>query len=278
MTTSTFSTSLDELANGLGGPPIPEIDTADPRFPYVILVDISGSTGLEVNGLKDIDKINEAIGQLVQKLKYPPRSGPLAQVHDQIDILLIAYASDPVVVIDWARASELPDQLPLFAAGGGTAMGKALLMSVDKVLARQQRYKEQGLPRCGIPHFFNITDGEPTDVKPGDALWAEIERKLIKAASDPAKKRYVVHNFIAPNGYVPTPSTPKDASGTSITGAVQIAQWFGPKSVISLGEGADNFQNMVEVVVKTITILSQTAANPEDVIAKRTNGGLGNAA
>lgn len=274
MTQSLF-TSLDDLANALGGPPIPEIDTADPRFPYVILVDISGSTGREVNGARDIDKINEAMGHLLQKLKYPPRSGPLAQVHDQIDILIISYATDLTMVLDWTKASELPDQLPLFVASGGTSMGAALLLGLEKVLARQQRYKEQGLPKCGIPHFFNITDGEPTDVKVGDALWLEIEKRLAKAANDPAKRRYVVHNFVAPNGFVVEPGTPKDVDGTPLTGAAQLAKWFGPAGVVGLGEGADNFQNMVEVVVKTITILSQTGAKPEDV-AK--SGGLDRAA
>ena len=71
MTYPSFTTSLDLLAN-LGGAPIPEIDTAEPRFPFVLLVDTSGSTGMVHNGLKDIDKINEAMAQLVVKLKHPP--------------------------------------------------------------------------------------------------------------------------------------------------------------------------------------------------------------
>lgn len=270
------TTSLDDLAN-LGGAPIPEIDTADPRFPFVITIDISGSTGMPVNGVKDIDKINEAMGQLVQKLKYPPRSGPLAQVHDQVDILMLAYSTDPVVVLDWTKASELPDQLPLFAAGGGTAMAKALNLSLDKVIARQRRYKEQGLPKCGLPHIFNVTDGEPTDVKPGDALWCEIERKLAKAASDPAKKSLIVRHFVAPNGYVVMPGTPRDAAGVPLTGAEQIGRWFGTPSVVPLDQGTDNFQNLVEVVVKTITVLSQPAADTEAALAKL-KGGFADAA
>lgn len=49
MTSTSFTTSLDDLIN-LGGPVIPEIETADPRFPFMLLVDISGSTGTGKNG------------------------------------------------------------------------------------------------------------------------------------------------------------------------------------------------------------------------------------
>jgi uncharacterized protein YegL len=261
MTLGSFTTSLDALMSTLGGAEIPELETADPRHLFAFLVDTSGSTSRIQNGLRDIDKINEAMAQLVQQLKYPPPSSPLAQVHDQIDILLIAYASDPQVVIDWTPASALPDQLPVFTAGGGTAMGGALNMGLDKVLARQLRYKEQGLPRCGLPHIFNITDGDPTDVKVGDRLWTEIEQKLAKAASDPAKKSLLVRHFLSPNGYVAS------APGT-VTGAEQIAKWFGASAIVPLDDGANDFQNLVELVVKTITVLSQPGADPEAVIGK----------
>lgn len=271
MTTTSFTTSLDDLIN-LGGPVIPEIETADPRFPFLLLVDISGSTGLAKNGTPDIDKINEAMGQLVQKLKYPPAQGPLAQVHDQIDLAVVAYSCDPVVVLDWTAASQLPDQLPMFSAGGGTAMGKALSTSLDMILGRQKRYKAQGLPKCGLPHIFHMTDGEPTDIAVGDALWTTIEQKLAKAASDPKKKSLVVRHFVAPNGYAVTPSTPRDASGQPINGASLIAKWFGANAVVPLSDGADNFQNLVEVVVRTITILSETGANTEAALAGLSDG------
>lgn len=200
MTSTSFTTSLDDLIN-LGGPVIPEIETADPRFPFTLLVDISGSTGSGKNGsAPDIDKINEAMGQLVQKLKYPPAQGPLAQVQDQIDLAVVAYSCDPVVVLDWTPASQLPDQLPLFSAGGGTAMGKALSTALDMVLARQKRYKAQGLPKCGLPHIFHITDGEPTDITVGNALWTSIEQKLAKAVRrcrqlpEPGRSRRAHHH------------------------------------------------------------------------------------
>lgn len=279
MSTTAFTSSLDDLIN-LGGPALPEIDTADPRFPFLLLVDISGSTGssgASQGGTPDIDKINEAMGQLVQKLKYPPSKGPLAQVQDQIDLAVVAYSDNPLLVVDWTPASQLPDQLPLFTAGGGTAMGKALNTALDKILARQRRYKEQGLPKCGLPHIFHMTDGEPTDISVGDALWTTIEQKLAKAASDPKKKSLVVRHFVAPNGYAVTAKTPKDSSGQPINGASLIAKWFGQDAVVPLSDGADNFQNLVEVVVRTITVLSQTGTDAEAAL-KDLNDGVRHAA
>lgn len=252
--TTTYTTALDSLVN-LGGPTIPEVQTADPRFPFLMLIDISGSTASRRLGMPDIDRINEAMLQLVQKLKYPQSSGPLAQVQDQIDIAVVAYSNEPIVVQDWIPAALLPDQLPLFTAGGGTSMGKALNTALDMVLARQRRYKAQGLPKCGLPHIFHLTDGEPTDIKIGDALWQDIERKIVHAANDPKKKSLVVHNFITPNGFA-------TGSGAG-SGAALIMQWFGAKSVVPLADGTDKFQNLVEVIVKTITVLSESSANAE---------------
>ncbi len=266
MSTSPFTFALDALAN-LGGPAIPDVDTADPRFPFTFLVDTSFSTGMIENGVADIDKINDALGHLIRKLKYPQPGSPLAQVHDQIDLMLIAYASAPTVVVDWCKAPDLPDQLPIFQASGGTAMGAALDMALDKTLARQRRYKEQGLPRCGLPHIFNLTDGSPTDVQIGDLLWTTIEQKLAKAASDPAKKSLVCRHLIAPNGY----------SGAG-AGANKISQWFGANAIVPLDQGSDNFSNMIELVVKSITTLSQPGADPETALKVLASKGVSRAA
>ena len=68
-------TELDHLANdAFGGPPVPEQDTAEPRYPFVILPDVSGSTAfMPADGgeCRTSSNMNAALNLLFQKLKYP---------------------------------------------------------------------------------------------------------------------------------------------------------------------------------------------------------------
>ena len=81
------------------------------------------------------------------------------------------------------------------------------------MLGRQRRYKQQNLPKCGVPHIFHITDGGANDVDMGGELWLAIQQRLQRLSANPEKQRAVIFHFIAPNGYKPTPGAPTDASG-----------------------------------------------------------------
>ena len=56
-----------------------------------------------------------------------------------------------------------------------------------------------------------------------------------------------------------------------MTGASVLAKWFGQERVIPLAEGADNFTNLVQVIVRTITEVTQQAAEDNNLL-KRLGG------
>ncbi len=259
---------LDVIANDFGGPPIPEQDTAEPRYPIALLIDVSSSTAFTPpdGSEPDIVKLNAALNLLYQKLKYPQPGDPLAISHHQVDIAVVTYADKANLAQKWTPAPDLPASAPLLSAAGGTSTGMALISALDLVLARLQRYKQQNLPKSGIPHIMHLTDGGVNDVEVGGANWVAIHDRLGKLSADPEKRRGVVFHFVSPNGYKPTLGAPLDPTGIPMTGASVLAKWFGPDSVIPLAAGADNFSKLVQLLVKTITAVSQQAADNQTLL------------
>lgn len=255
-------TDLDALANDFGGPAIPEEDTADPRYPFLVLIDVSYSTSFAPagGGVPDIVKIQAALNTVYSRLRSPAKGDPLALTQHQVDVAVVAYSSSSTLLQKWTAAPDLPAAAPTLSAGGGTFTGKALISALDVVLARQKRYKEQGLPRCGIPHIFHLTDGEANDVKIDDGEWKVIQQRMASFAPTPDAQRLVLHHFVAPNGYKTNSMSPTDSYGNPISGAQLLGRWFGNQTVTPLAEGTDNFQQLAKLIVRTITAVSQQAA------------------
>ena len=117
------------------------------------------------------------------------------------------------------------------------------------MIARQRRYKQQNLPKCGLPYIFHMTDGGANDVQIGGELWLAIQQRLRKLSADPERQQAAIFHFVAPNGYQPTPGAPTDASGQPMTGATVLADWFGRQQVMPLADAADNFANLAQFIV-----------------------------
>ncbi|MEZ5776636.1 MAG: hypothetical protein R3D33_18570 [Hyphomicrobiaceae bacterium] len=262
------TTELDDLANAFGGDPIAEHDAAEPRFPFVLVIDTSASTSTPgPDGVPDIDNINSAVATIYQKLRSPQPGDPLELTHHQVDLALIAYSFEPRLVQAWTAAPDLPISPPLLTPEGGTATGAALLSALDICLARQVRYKKDGLPRCGLPHIFHLTDGGANDVKIGSRAWHLIEARLKELAPKAQDRRGMLWHFVAPGGFAPTGSGAVDAQGRPISGAALLSQWFGQDSIVPLEQGADGFETMADLIVKTITAVSQQAAGHQELMA-----------
>lgn len=136
------------------------IEVAHPTQPHcatVLVLDMSGS----MSGDK-IRQLNEGIRFFIDDVS----SDDLAR--KRVDLAVITFGGQVETAHNF---SSMDDFQPLaLQADGGTPMGEAILLAVDMVKARKQSYQELGTDYFR-PWIFLITDGEPTDMKPGDELW-----------------------------------------------------------------------------------------------------------
>ncbi|MEO1074465.1 MAG: hypothetical protein AAFX41_00705 [Bacteroidota bacterium] len=135
---------------------IPELDAvalatdtgANKRLPCAILADASSSMA------KDIGALNAGLAALHADLC----SHPIAA--EVVELMVIRFGGDARVVQDFATPGSTAP--PTLRAGGGTPMGRAVEMAVERVQARAKALREQGIDVL-VPWVFLITDGCPTD-------------------------------------------------------------------------------------------------------------------
>lgn len=56
-------------------------------------------------------------------------------------------------------------------------MGEAIAKAIDLIEQRKQQYRDKGMDYYR-PWIFMITDGEPTDMQPGNTMWNDVIRKV----------------------------------------------------------------------------------------------------
>ena len=131
-----------------------------PHCPAVLLLDISGSMAGE-----PITALNEA----VKFFKQDVENDDLAS--KRIDLAIVTFGGTSQVAQDFTSIKDFESSA--FTAGGGTPMGKAIGKALDMVKQRKRQYKQLGIDYFR-PWVFMITDGEPTDMEPGDLTWNEV--------------------------------------------------------------------------------------------------------
>lgn len=140
---------------------------ANPQQPHcatVLLLDTSGSMA----GAK-IQQLNEGL----QIFKTEISSDELAS--KRVDLAIVTFGNSVAVAHDFSSVEEFTP--PELAAGGSTPMGEAILKAIDLVAERKRQYKELGIDYFR-PWIFLITDGEPTDMSPGDELWPAVAARV----------------------------------------------------------------------------------------------------
>lgn len=212
------------------------------RYPFVFLIDTSGSTGQGPD--PDINHINAAIQQLIQNLKNPPPSSPLRHQNKQVDVCILAYNSTTTIIQDWALVDQIPASLPVMSPTGGTAMGRALKDAIRKIRERHADYRTNAIS-SGRCHIVHITDGEPTDMSPGDPTWNAITQDIYKldGTADPENRKAAMIHYCSPRGM-------------TAGGLQNLQQLSGQKSVYALGTEVQNFDQMVEMVTGIITFVT----------------------
>jgi uncharacterized protein YegL len=143
------------------------IEIGNPTQPHcatVLLLDVSGS----MSGEK-ISALNEGI----RRFRDETSCDDLAK--KRVDLAVITFGEGVNVVHNFSNIDQF--EPPTFSADGKTPMGEAILRAIDLVEERKTQYKAQGIDYFR-PWIFMVSDGEPTDMRPGDSRWEEVRRRV----------------------------------------------------------------------------------------------------
>lgn len=151
-----------------------EIEVAYPQQPHcatVLLLDTSGSMA----GAK-LAALSAGVGLFLRE------TGADALASKRVDLSIVTFGGGVSVVRDFASVADHAAELPL-TAHGDTPLGQALERGIELIEARKTAYRAQGTDYYR-PWLLLITDGEPTDCKPGDALWQRVTAALQEGAAN----------------------------------------------------------------------------------------------
>jgi uncharacterized protein YegL len=136
-----------------------------PHCPTVLLLDTSGSMG-------EAGKIN-ALNEGLIAFRDEVAGDELAS--KRIDLAVVTFGQGVQVTHVFSSITEFMP--PVLNPGGLTPMGAAILQAMDLVEERKRQYQEKGIDYYR-PWIFMITDGEPSDMRPGDATWNTVVQRL----------------------------------------------------------------------------------------------------
>jgi uncharacterized protein YegL len=252
MTNNPFIGSLTagKPAQGL----VPDRIKQKRRYPFVFLVDVSSSTTAG-GDQADIHAIHRGLAEIFQVFRSPPPNSELADRIDQIDVCLISYADKPLLIFDWSLAPDVPSSVNL-ATGVYTYTGEALTFAFKMIAERLAYFRDPSnkIP-SGLPHVFHITDGAPSDLKPGQPLWIQIQEQLGRLAggANPEKQMVEVLHFVTPNGC-------RQTQGATETGQKIMANLSGAKTVYELSNSVTSMPQLVKMVTLIISSVSAFGA------------------
>lgn len=143
------------------------VEIANPQQPHcatVLLLDNSGS----MSGEK-INDLNEGLRAFKDEIEQDDLASK------RVDIAIITFNDDVQVIHDFSSIEDFDP--PTLSAGGYTSMGNAIIMAAEMIEKRKLDYKQKGIDYYR-PWIFMITDGEPTDMEPGDSMWSTVIRTV----------------------------------------------------------------------------------------------------
>jgi len=194
-----FFTCLRNLTSRLKEPPrggekmarLEEIvEIANPQHPHcavVLLLDISGS----MQGEK-IDLLSEGLRTFKDEIAGNEQKGIKRDdlASKRVDLAVVTFGNGVNVIHDFSGVDEF--EPPTLTAEGSTPMGEAILKGIDLIENRKQEYKAKGVDYYR-PWLFLLTDGQPTDMQPGDSMW----HNVVKSVHDGEDNRKFVFFAVA---------------------------------------------------------------------------------
>jgi len=138
---------------------------SQPHCPTVLLLDTSGS-------MAEAQKIDDLNAGLIA-FQEDVLQDDLAR--KRLDVALVTFGSGVNYLHVFSGMEEFCP--PVLTASGQTPMAEGIETALNLVEERKQQYRTQGIDHFR-PWVIMITDGEPTDMRSGDAKWLEIKERL----------------------------------------------------------------------------------------------------
>lgn len=277
MTTSVAAKYSARLKTTVAGK-APEAQAGGKRFGTLLVFDTSGSTGMPFKGNPaDIDTINASLPKILSAFRDAPRTSPLGKAKKNIDIAIVGYGADVNTILDWTAADALPPMVAPLTSGGGTASGKALMQALQMAKAYQGTLRSRKIP-IGLVNILHFTDGMPTDMSPGDAMWKQVQdaygqvtkQTTGQPSAEPAKRAASIVHLVTPNGCDPDFCAPAQGAGAGPRqGLERLSELTGPTSVHTLDSGLRLVDTLVELV-SGIVIKTSVFGKSGDEAAKTT--------
>jgi len=152
------------------------IDIANPeesKVAVVLLLDNSGS-------MSENDKINQ-LNKGLKTFKEDIIENDLAR--KRVEVAIITFGDEVKIIHDFSSIEQF--EPPYLKTDGLTPMGDAILKAFELIEERKEKYRKSGI-NYYRPWIFMITDGEPTDMEPGDKQWETI-KKLVHIGEEEKK-------------------------------------------------------------------------------------------
>lgn len=144
-----------------------EVEVGNPQQPHVatvLLLDTSGS----MDGV-NIASVNQGLATFKEEVMADEVASK------RVDLALVTFGEQVTVVQDFSSIETFDS--PELKAYGATPMGAGILEAIELLERRKQQYKDAGIDYYR-PWLFLITDGEPTDMQPGDSTWTSVVKRV----------------------------------------------------------------------------------------------------
>lgn len=150
------------------------------RTPTVLILDTSGSMGREApdeagNERKMIDQLNTGLEYFKSEIEEKEHA------ETRVDVGVVSFGGTVNVEQDFTPIQDWSP--PSLNDGGTTPMGEAIERGIDMIEERKSEYRNNGYA-YNRPIIWLLTDGEPTDMEPGDDLWDRVQKQLNKGTAD----------------------------------------------------------------------------------------------